>query len=625
MSVATAAPQSVRVYRIALAFVITIAIVAAEIAFPKLNAASLELVPLLLIGRVLGLRLTLVLAAVSAPLLVGLDAVLRHDVSTNAFLLDAGLLVATFVAVVALVEYYRRVLVRAAAADVSGVRRGGAVARERDAIAIAEAIPQLVWSWHGDGMGGYFNAPWLAYTGLSRTTLSAGGLETAVHPDDVEALRTAWRASSGSGGVFEVELRLRARDGSYGWFLARATPLFAEDGTTIVRWFGICTDISAQKRTEAELSRRFEEADRVSVAFQSASLPAALPDIPGLRFDAIYRAGKPEAEVGGDWYDALRLLDGRILLSVGDVSGSGLSAAVEMVAMRQAIRGAAQVHADPLAILDAADRTLRSEGSDRLVTAFVGIYDPITARLAYASAGHPAPLVRGPQGEVRELAAPGLPLGLRRKGDSEAADAPLAPGSLLALYTDGLTEASHDLVEGERRLREALAGSTVALAANPADALAKSVLVEGAVDDVAILTLAVEAGAPGARRWFFDSGDAAAAGAARREFVAALREGGGRAEQADDAEIVLVELLANVVCHAPGPCEIALDRSGPLPVLSVLDRGRGRGVTHAGHLRADAFAEAGRGLFIVRSLALDFNAFPRPGGGTHARAVLHGA
>jgi PAS domain S-box-containing protein len=621
----TAAPPSIRLRNVALASAITVALVAVEIAFPKLNAASLELVPLLLICRVLGLRLTLVLAAVSAPLLVGLDAVLRHDVSTEAFLLDAGLLVATFVAVVALVEYYRGALVRTAAADVLVARRGGAVARERDVIAIAEAIPQLVWSWHGDGMGGYFNAAWLAYTGLSRATLSAGGIETAVHPDDAAAVRNAWRASSGSGGVFEVEVRLRARDGSYGWFLARATPLFAEDGATIVRWFGTCTDIAAQKRTEAELSRRFAEADRVSVAFQQASLPAALPDVPGLRFDAIYRAGKPEAEVGGDWYDALRLLDGRILLSVGDVSGSGLSAALAMVAVRQAIRGAAQIHADPLAILDAADRTLRNEGSDRLVTAFVGIYDPITARLAYASAGHPAPLVRGPRGEVRELAAPGLPLGLRRKGDSEAADAPLEPGSLLVLYTDGLTEASRDLVEGERRVRDALAASAVIDSATPAAALAHSVLTEGASDDVAILTLGVEAGAPGALRWAFDSGDAAAAAAARREFAGALSAAGARAERVDDAETVFVELLANVVRHAPGPCEVALDRSGPLPVLVVLDRGRGRGLTHVGYLRADVFAESGRGLFIVRSLALDFNAFPRPGGGTNARAVLHAA
>jgi anti-sigma regulatory factor (Ser/Thr protein kinase) len=87
-----------------------------------------------------------------------------------------------------------------------------------------------------------------------------------------------------------------------------------------------------------------------------------------------------------------------------------------------------------------------------------------------------------------------------------------------------------------------------------------------------------------------------------------------------DAEVILAELLGNVVRHTPGPCTVFLDTDGDVPVLSVLDRGPD--FVHPAPLPADALAERGRGLFIVRALAFEFSAAPRPGGGTHARAVL---
>jgi anti-sigma regulatory factor (Ser/Thr protein kinase) len=123
------------------------------------------------------------------------------------------------------------------------------------------------------------------------------------------------------------------------------------------------------------------------------------------------------------------------------------------------------------------------------------------------------------------------------------------------------------------------------------------------------------------RRWSFDCEDRFAAREIHQAFVASLVAAGANDEQLGDAETVFSELLGNVVRHARGPCDVVLDASGILPVLSMLDRGRG--FTHAAHLPADAFAESGRGLFIVRALTAEFNASRRPGGGTHARAVLY--
>ena len=87
-----------------------------------------------------------------------------------------------------------------------------------------------------------------------------------------------------------------------------------------------------------------------------------------------------------------------------------------------------------------------------------------------------------------------------------------------------------------------------------------------------------------------------------------------------DAELVYAELVGNVVRHAPGPVDVALDTSGTLPVLSILDRGRGFSFTP--HAAPDTFSESGRGLFIVKALTVDLNATRRPGGGCHVRAVL---
>jgi PAS domain S-box-containing protein len=630
-----------RVARTAIAVGLFLGIGSLAYALPDQHLAFLEIVPLVLLARAYGIRASIVAALIAAPALNALQHRLQHHESLVHVALETFVLFAIFVGVLLFIERYEDVLARTyrtAAERLSSenaarlrelaislpdaVRREEAQVRERDLMAIAEAMPQLVWRSDGTGAIEYFNTAWIDYTGLDPDTLRREGFRAAVHPQDLPNVLERWADSNRDASVFDVELRLRKSDESFHWFLARATPLNGASGET-VRWFGTCTDIDAQKRAQATLEKRFELAHRVSEAFQEASLPATLPVVPGVFFSALYRAGRREAAVGGDWYDALRLLDGRVVLSIGDVAGSGLGAAITMVAMRQAIRGAAQIHADPAAILEAADRTLRQDTLDRMVTAFVGVYDPVTRALHYAGAGHPPPLIRRRDGTVVEVTAPGLPLGVRRKGDTEPGDVVLELGSMLVLYTDGLIESTHDLIAGERRLREAILQADVHSGSHAADHIASVALADGAQDDVAILTLGLgpEPDDERYRRWTFDCEDRFAAREIHHAFVAALVGSGANDEQVRDAEVVFAELLGNVVRHARGPCDVVLDASGTLPVLSMLDRGRG--FTHAAHLPADAFAESGRGLFIVRALTAEFNATRRPGGGTHARAVLY--
>jgi PAS domain S-box-containing protein len=289
----------------------------------------------------------------------------------------------------------------------------------------------------------------------------------------------------------------------YGSFIA--LPIFA--GTDVIGSFGIATAGDRRRYRASDLppleelarragfaignAREYEREHRVASLLQEAALPRQLPTVRGFTFDGYYRAGRGEARIGGDWYDALVVADGRIVISVGDVAGSGLHAAVLMSNVRQVIRGAAHVYADPMMMFEIADRTLRSEDALCFVTAFVGVIDPVRRTMLYASAGHVPALLRTADGHVRELAAPGLPLGCRDLGSSESRTVMLSPGACLLLYTDGLVEWSRDLIAGEALLRESFARGA-SDEPNPARTLVERVLPpSGARDDVAALTVTV--------------------------------------------------------------------------------------------------------------------------------------
>jgi PAS domain S-box-containing protein len=490
-------------------------------------------------------------------------------------------------------------------------RRDGAI------VAFAQAIPQIVWQTSADGAADFFNDRWYDFTGLPIHASVGDAWMNALHPDDVERTRDAWFTAVREIYPFEAEYRFRSRDGSYRWFLGRGVPM--RDGAGhIVRWLGTCTDIQDSRDARDALLRELEREHRASAAFQQAALPASLPVIPGIRFHAVYSAAHSEALVGGDWYDVFRLSDGRVVLSIGDVSGSGLDAAVTMAGVRQAIRGAAQIYPDPVAVLDAADRALRSEQPDRIVTAFVAVFDPLTSNLTYASAGHPAPLVRRHDGDVIELTARGLPLGLRPARNEDAPrTVTIDEDSLVVFYTDGLIEATRDLIEGERLLHRALERGDLLDAGDPAIALLGAVVSEP-LDDVAILTMHV--GALPTERWSIDVSDGRNVGAVRRSFAENLRETGANDEDVITAELLFSELVGNVLRHSGGTAEVALDATGEFPVLHVLDRGAG--FTFHARLPNDVMSESGRGLYIASMLARDLSVVPRPDGGSHARAVL---
>jgi PAS domain S-box-containing protein len=258
-----------------------------------------------------------------------------------------------------------------------------------------------------------------------------------------------------------------------------------------------------------ENARSYERERRIAVSLQEASLPRTLPRFERLYLTAEYRPGKSEATIGGDWYDAFALEDGRIVLTVGDVLGNGLRAAIVMTKLRQAMQAAAMVVADPNVMLDVADKTLRLHDGDGYATAIAAIYDSKLQTLTFASAGHPGPMLRAPDGSVEELSSPGLLLGLRTGKDRRVKTVPIPPDSVLVFFTDGLTEVTRDVEVGHARVRAALAAVDVRGDANLARSIADTVLRgEDANDDVAVLVARIapldEAPAVGAQTTYAD-------------------------------------------------------------------------------------------------------------------------
>ena len=375
-------------------------------------------------------------------------------------------------------------------------------------------------------------------------------------------------------------------------------------------------ELARRAATAIEHVRSFERERRVATTFQRASLPGALPVDDRLAFSAVYLPGSADAEIGGDWYDAFRLRDGRYMVSIGDVTGRGLGAAVVMGRVRQAIRTLALHVTDPARLLDDVDDVLVQSDADEIVTAIVGVIDPRTGIFTYASAGHPPPMLRMLDGRTLELPCDGLPLGLRQRGATRSKEYIVPPESTLLLYTDGLIESTRDLAAGLERLHRALGVEAILYSANAAQLVQESVLFDGSPDDVAVLSVSFGP----AKRWSFEADDAEAAQDARGGFVEYMRSMAQEGADLFNAELIFGELVSNVVRHAPGPIDIAAVWQADFATLHVIDRGTGFDLISA--LPKDVMSETGRGLFVVDALSEEFAVMNLPGRGAHAKVRL---
>ena len=410
-----------------------------------------------------------------------------------------------------------------------------------------------------------------------------------------------------------VTIPLHARDVTYGAIVAYTT---TENKRFTPEEVDVLVEIGRHAAVAMENAVVLERERRIAETLQDSLLPPSLPDLPGLRFDAVYLPGAAEAEVGGDWYDAFVLENGSIVVSAGDVTGRGPDAAVIMGKVRHLLSIAPSYESDPSRILDVVESVLTRRYPTAMVTAFLGLIDAQRQSIRFANAGHPPPLLRRTTG-IEELKNDGLPIGLRREAEpSQSTTVDLRNAQMLVLYTDGLVEATHDVLAGYQRVHDVVSTDALLHTHSPAHFIEQSCLAERPDDDVAVLTLQFDA----SLRWSFDAENARAAQDARGQFVRYLRKNAAPGGDISMAELVFGELIGNVVRHAPGSIEIDLDWADEYPVLHVLDRGPHFDVSST--LPDNVLSESGRGLFIVNALTRSLRIEHIPGYGNHIIAEL---
>ena len=215
-------------------------------------------------------------------------------------------------------------------------------------------------------------------------------------------------------------------------------------------------------------ARRYTREYRAAVALQQRLLPPATTDTPAAETAGVYLLTDRGGGTSGDWYDAIPLPALRLALVAGDVIGRGIPASATMGRLRAAIQTLADLELEPDELLTRlADLVQRlaaeAPPGDHDVmgaTCLYAVYNPVTRRCAMASAGHPPPVLVRPDGSAEAVdIVPGPPLAVCGM-PYETTTIDVEPGSVLALYTDGLVQhAAHDVCDGLQRLTDALATS----------------------------------------------------------------------------------------------------------------------------------------------------------------------
>jgi sigma-B regulation protein RsbU (phosphoserine phosphatase) len=185
---------------------------------------------------------------------------------------------------------------------------------------------------------------------------------------------------------------------------------------------------------------------------QQALMPKQLPQLPGLQLAA---GCQPARDVGGDYYDAIRLSDSSVAIAIGDVSGKGMAAALLMSNLQAIVRAFAPAGLSPQELCAKANQLIAANvAPGKYITFFYAIIDAARLRLDYSNAGHNPPILQHRDGTRETLGEGGPVLGIFPAARYAGATAQLRPGDCLALFTDGITEAmnAQDEEFGERRL-----------------------------------------------------------------------------------------------------------------------------------------------------------------------------
>ncbi|MET7518506.1 SpoIIE family protein phosphatase [Streptomyces sp. NPDC005480] len=387
------------------------------------------------------------------------------------------------------------------------------------------------------------------------------------------------------------------------WRTGRSDP-FAEDEADLMK------QIASRGALAIDNARRYTREHRAAVALQQSLLPPATTDTPAAETAGVYLPAGGGADISGDWYDAIALPSLRLALVAGDVVGHGMAASATMGRLRAAIQTLADLELEPDELLtrisDLVQRLAAEAPADNHdivgATCLYAVYDPITRRCAMASAGHPPPILLRPDGTTEAIEiSPGPPLSLSGM-PYETTTIDLEPGSILALYTDGLIDrGADDIDDGLPQLTHALAASRRPDNPDrPLDETGRALLadlVDEARRDDATLLLARTRAIPAEDTAHREIPSDPAAVCEAREWAMRQLTTWGLDDLLFTTELIISELVTNAIRYGRPPVELRLIRHNVL-ICEVTDSSS----TQPRLRRARTTDEGGRGLFLVARL-----------------------
>src|SRR6266511_2394095 len=305
-------------------------------------------------------------------------------------------------------------------------------------------VPELASTAGGSGPGPGVveldiapNDPLLAYFTGGHGTVDLDGLELdspALAALRAEGTRLAVPLVSQGELIGLLRLGPRRSEQDYSYDDRKLLDDLATHAAPAIR----VAQLVRQQQVELRQRERIEQELKVAQLIQQQFLPRELPDLPGWQVAAHYQ---PARSVGGDFYDFIELPGGQAGIVVGDVADKGVPAALVMATTHSVLRAEAPRLVNPAEVLERANELLIDEMPPYMfATCLYAVLDPASGRLRFANAGHNLPYLHS-QGEVTDLRATGMPLGLLPGMRYEEREATLQPGDRLLLHSDGLAEA----------------------------------------------------------------------------------------------------------------------------------------------------------------------------------------
>src|SRR5580700_10398661 len=432
-------------------------------------------------------------------------------------------------------------------------------------------------------------------------------LEASITPEAAKKLARAWRRKPVGGLLSDTSMLVLpaiSKGTVVGLFCC-----FRELGTRRFDRYDMemAMDFAARQAVFFDHATRYNREHATALTLQRAMLPTGLTYPSSIEVKHRYLPGSELVEVGGDWYESIRLPGARVALVVGDVAGHGVRAAVTMGRLRTAIQTLAMLELPPAESLQQLDELMQTLGArePHFATCAYAVYDAVTGECELAVAGHLPPLVVHPDGRSELLeVTPSPPLGVG-EGTIETKRFTVEDGSLFVLYTDGLVESrDRDITEGLDRLQSAFGpGSPEADLEDLCKTSLDGVYSDAQRDDIAVLIAKLRRIPEENRHCWTLEPEFSSVRMARSMIRDPLKRW-GLEDLIPVTELLVSELVTNAIKYAKGEILLRLILESGSLACEVHDSSPALPRV----LQVDRDAENGRGLHVVSQLATRWGA-----------------